>query len=209
MSDATSATTHVRPVLFAGLLAVTLAAGTVGPGHYTDIHGPPGHEPAVNGVTNADESLQRLAWLRGTWVGNVNADRVEETWSAPAHDSIIGMFRWQSGGRTTLYELLSIKAEEGVPILRLRHFDSVFEPWKSELGGVASLPLAESGDARALFRNTSDVGGIASCEYSLDDGGSLNIAVNFKDPQRPALSFSLRPVRGEAPGHGQPHSPGR
>lgn len=190
-----------RPIFSAGLIvaATVLTAATAWSGLGDAGFGPPPEGQATGTATAAalaDECLQPLAWLGGVWVGDVNGDRVEETWSEPSHDSILGMFRWQSKGRTTLYELLSIKAQAGVAVLRLRHFDAGFEPWKSELGGVAALPLAESGESHALFRNDSDVGGIAACGYRLDTQGRLVITVSFKDPQRPELSMVLERAGG-------------
>lgn len=136
--------------------------------------------------------LATLAFLKGTWGGTMNGDPVEETWSAPSADTIIGMFRWQHDGATTMYELLAIKNEPEGPTLRLRHFDAKFEPWKNEAAGVAAMRAAEVSENRVLFKNESDVGGLASCEYHRTNPDTLAITVSFKDAKREPLKFELK-----------------
>lgn len=136
--------------------------------------------------------LAALAFLKGTWSGTMNGDPVEETWSAPIGDTIIGMFRWQHDGATTMYELLAIKNEPEGPTLRLRHFDAKFDPWKNELAGVAPMRAAELSEHRVLFKSETEVGGLASCEYHRTNPDTLGITVSFKDTKRPALKFELK-----------------
>jgi len=121
-------------------------------------------------------------------------DRVEETWSSPAGGSIVGMFRWMDGegGRTTMYELLAITAEDGVATLRLRHFNGAFEPWKGECEGVAALRATVVEPGRVVFSNAGETGGLAACEYASADGKSLRITVRFRDAARAALEFDLK-----------------
>ncbi|MBL8756815.1 MAG: hypothetical protein JNK35_00115 [Phycisphaerae bacterium] len=161
----------------------------------------PAAEPAVVRVP-----LESLAFLGGTWVGTVGKDRVEETWSSPAGGSIVGMFRWMGaeGGRTTMYELLAITVEDGVPTLRLRHFNGGFEPWKGECEGVAALRATVIEPGRVVFSNAGETGGLAACEYASADGKSLRITVRFRDAARAALEFDLkRAGPGEAGAQGK------
>lgn len=152
--------------------------------------------PATATPASDPECLKPLAWLAGSWTGTMEGDPVEETWSGAMGDSIIGMFRWQHEGKTVLYEMLAIKAEGSTPTLRLRHFDSKFNPWKDELVTIATLPLAESSTSSVLFKNNTNIGGLASCEYRRT-GDTLAITVSFKDDSREALKFTLMRAKQE------------
>ena len=78
----------------------------------------------------------------------------EETWAEPIGDSLVGMFRWVAGDRTTLFELMSIEAsEEHGLVFRLRHFHPGLEPWDSQKDGPLTDPLFDLGDQRVVFEN--------------------------------------------------------
>lgn len=138
------------------------------------------------------ESLTQLAFLKGAWAGDMHGDPVEESWSGPGGDSIMGMFRWNSDGKTTMYELLSIKDEGGTAVLRLRHFGNDFTPWKGECEGVAALKATEVKPNLVVFTNDSGVGGLAACRYECPSPNLLKVKVSFKDEKREALEFELK-----------------
>ena len=84
----------------------------------------------VSGFARAQETpaparavLTDLAWLSGNWVDESEGGLSEETWTEPFGDSMLGMWRYVTGGKARVFELLAITAgPEGV-VLRLRHFD--------------------------------------------------------------------------------------
>lgn len=146
-----------------------------------------------NGDVATKVSLSSCAFLAGSWIGTLEGGAAEETWSMPRGDSIIGMFRWHNPDNTTnMYELLSIRQEADGPVLRLRHFDKNFEPWKSESAGVAGMKAEVLGPARVIFRNSGDTGGLASCEYHCPTADQLLITVSFKAASREPLKFDLK-----------------
>ncbi|MGD9689304.1 MAG: DUF6265 family protein [Phycisphaerales bacterium] len=160
--------------------------------------------PAVAPAPAEAKGLASLAFLHGTWSGMMGDDWVEETWSAPEGDSIIGMFRWLSAGKggtrsTTMWELLAITDEAEGPTLRLRHFGKDFMPWKSETSeqGVAAMRASTIEKDRVVFTNAGSHGGLSSVEYARK-GGVLHIAVAFKDPARETLRFELERSGGGA-----------
>lgn len=139
----------------------------------------------------SSESLTRFKFLAGAWKGTIQEDLVEEHWSEPAGDALIGMFRWVGkDGKTRLYELLTIRIEAEGPTLRLRHFDGSFTPWASEAAGVPALRLSESTANRAVFTNVATTG-LKSCDYAVQ-GDELTIIVSFHDANRPPLRFQLK-----------------
>jgi hypothetical protein len=43
-------------------------------------------------------SVDALGWMSGRWVGEHEADRIEEWWSEPYAGMMLGMFRWHRDG---------------------------------------------------------------------------------------------------------------
>ncbi len=67
--------------------------------------------------------LSDLSWMAGRWVDDSDGNLSEEVWTSPEGDSMMGMWRYLSGGRTRIYELLTITVEADGIVMRLRHFD--------------------------------------------------------------------------------------
>ncbi|MCW5765369.1 MAG: hypothetical protein KIT68_05280 [Phycisphaeraceae bacterium] len=159
----------------------------------------PADRPAPKAADRA--ALEKLAFLAGTWTGAMGKDSVEETWSVPRGDTIVGMFRWQlPDGTTSMYELLAIRAEAAGPTLRLRHFDGAFEPWKAEAGGLAAMPATVLEPGRVVFTTEGDKGGLTSVEYHCPTADELRITVNFRQAGREPLNFTLKRASARAGG---------
>ncbi len=106
----------------------------------------------------AGHHVADLGWLSGTWVGSVEAGDVsEETWTKPVSGSMLGMWRWLSGGKPRVLELLAISAEDGRPVLRRRHFDATLKAWE-EKDAPLVLALVRSGPAEAAFEGPGSKG---------------------------------------------------
>jgi hypothetical protein len=59
-------------------------------------------------AVTATIGLEALAWLGGSWIIDDGKQRVEEFWSAPADDSMIGMSRTLRDGKTQSFEFMRI-----------------------------------------------------------------------------------------------------
>lgn len=154
-------------ILRSALCAITLLVGVC----LTSAH---------DSVYAADEvkttSLDRLAWLSGQWVIDNGKQRIEESWSAPAPDMLIGMSRTLRDGKTVTFEFLRIVArEDGVyyiaqprgrpPVeFRLHSFDG------SEL--VFVNPGHADHLQRIVYRKNSD-GTMTARVEGTDDGKSF------------------------------------
>jgi hypothetical protein len=125
---------------------------------------------------NAGPGLDSLAWMAGHWVGTSATDVSEEVWLPATADAMVGMWRWASGGRMRLYELLTIAREQERIVLRLRHFRPDLEALE-EKGTPFVLPLVKSGPGEAAFE------GIGS------DGGPLRIS--YRRPSADVLEASV------------------
>jgi hypothetical protein len=75
-------------------------------------------EPAPLTATLAD-----VAFMAGHWVDASPEHLSEEVWTEPSGDSMLGMWRYVARGQAKVLELLTLKAEGGFVVLRLRHFD--------------------------------------------------------------------------------------
>lgn len=97
--------------------------------------------------------LEQYAWLTGHWAGVADGSSVEEHWSPPLGDSMVGMFRSVSGdGRTKFYELMVIEMEGDQTVLRLIHYSRGMLRWEDEDKPV-SYRLAPSPEGELVFVN--------------------------------------------------------
>jgi hypothetical protein len=87
-----------------------------------------GAEQTPTSVTAAASTkkarIEDLAFISGHNRGEMDGGIIDEHWSEPAGDSLIGMFRYIKGSKVERYELLSIENSPNGPVLRLKHFDS-------------------------------------------------------------------------------------
>jgi Domain of unknown function (DUF6265) len=67
--------------------------------------------------------LSDLSWMSGRWIDDSGGNLSEEIWSAPSGDSMMGMWRYVSGGEVRIFELLTVSVEPTGIVMRLRHFD--------------------------------------------------------------------------------------
>ena len=67
--------------------------------------------------------LSDLSWMAGRWIDDSGGNLSEEIWSAPSGDSMMGMWRYVSGGEVRIFELLTVSVEPTGIVMRLRHFD--------------------------------------------------------------------------------------
>lgn len=140
--------------------------------------------------------LAALSWLAGSWRGGYEGrrgvDYVEEWWSQPTGESIMGAFRWVNpDGSPRMFELLTITKETDGVFLRLRHIDAKGVSWE-EKDKPLTLKLSESGENRAVFERIDQTTVPAKVVYHRR-GDVLAIDVIFPAEQgNPPLEFRLR-----------------
>ena len=62
--------------------------------------------PELQTAKAPDNSINRLAWLTGSWQGPVNGGLLEETWLPPKADTISALVRFTKDGRTEFIEII-------------------------------------------------------------------------------------------------------
>jgi hypothetical protein len=138
-------------------------------------------------------TLRDLAWIAGRWVGEEGGGLSEEIWSAPAGDSMIGMWRWVEGGRLRLYESLAlVETGDGV-VMRLRHLAADGASREDKQRPV-NLRLVAGGDRRAVFEGAEPQATVR-LSYELTAPDSLRVVLEKQAPGQAPKSESFVLVR--------------
>jgi len=133
--------------------------------------------------------LAAVAFLEGHWVGGEGTDRSEEIWTPPAGRSMVGLWRYVIGGQARVVELLSLTAEEGGVVLRLRHFDAKLVARETRDKPVA-LKLVRSGPGEARFEGPA-VGEPGDVVLSYRQAGPDGLSVTLEKRGKPQ-TFEFR-----------------
>lgn len=88
-------------------------------------------------------TLENLAWLTGCWEGRQGQAIIEEIWSKPRGGSMIGLGRTVKDGKTTSFEFMQFREENG---------SLVFLPQPQGGAGVP-FPLKDSFVEKLTFEN--------------------------------------------------------
>ena len=110
-------------------------------------------DPSTDSGKEHSAGLKSLAFMQGVWEGKSSSGAyVEEAWSSPQGDSLVGYCRFIKESRTTFYELLAVVRLADSTVLRMKHLNADFVPWadKDEAG---DLKLISSSDSEATFDN--------------------------------------------------------
>ena len=138
----------------------------------------------------AGPALSDFAWLAGRWVDDSGGNLSEEIWSAPSGDAMQGMWRYVVEGKARIYEILTISADEGGLVMRLRHFDPKLVA-REEKAAPVTLKLVSSAAQSATFEGPEASGsGQVRLTYVLAPDGLLNVTLE-KDGKK-AGGFSFR-----------------
>jgi hypothetical protein len=131
-------------------------------------------------------ALADLAWISGQWVGTLDGARSEEVWTAPAGDSMLGMWRLVSDGQARVLELLTITAEPEGPVLRLRHFSRTLVA-REEKDEAVVVPLKTWGPREAVFEGQG-TDGVLRLTYRSPDASTLTVLLEHGS-QRDSFAF--------------------
>lgn len=106
---------------------------------------------SVFGQVKAD--LKQLNFMAGKWVGSIAWGDMEEYWSEAMGDNMVCAFRCVKDGKVMFYEFIVIESsEEGVPVMRLRHFNRGNIAWE-EKDKPNEYPLAKLEQNKAVFES--------------------------------------------------------
>jgi hypothetical protein len=92
----------------------------------------------------AKTTLNDLAWMAGSWSGSARGIEMEEHWTAPKGDSMIGIHRDVGKGRTMSFEFLRIE-QQGDQI--------VYLSMPNGRSPATPFPLKDASANRVVFEN--------------------------------------------------------
>lgn len=121
---------------------------------------------SVKQVGAAAPDLSELAWMAGNWTGTQDGLEMEEYWQAPKGNTMLGLHRDVTGGRTVSFEFIRIEATtNGITY------------WASP-GGRPATPfsLIELKGKRVVFENAKH-DFPQRIIYWLSDDGSLHARI--------------------------------
>ena len=110
-------------------------------------------QPKQRKVKAPDNSINRLAWLTGSWQGPVNGGLLEETWLPPKANTISALVRFTKDGRTEFIEIIKIEKVENSFELRLQLYDPPMRP-RSEKPHIFKLSKIEKN--KIIFQGISE-----------------------------------------------------
>ncbi len=137
-----------------------------------------------------DSSVARLSWLAGCWESVRGDRRVEEQWMAPRGGTMLGMSRTVTGTRTSEFEFMQIREQEGRLVFIAR-------PSGQSEASFSSIELTAS---KVVFENSAH-DFPQRVIYRLEGDGSLAARIEgMKGGEARGVDFPMRPTR--CPGGG-------
>jgi hypothetical protein len=88
----------------------------------------------------ARTSLDVFDWLVGQWQGTGLEGQIEEVWTGPVGNQMLGMFRLSVDDEVKIYELMTLVDEQGKVTLKVKHFGPDLTAWEDR-GEYAQFEL--------------------------------------------------------------------
>ncbi len=130
-----------------------------------------------------EREVQLFAWLTGTWEMSQGARHVEEVWSTPTANAMIGTSRTIADNRTTEFEFLRLEK---------RGADLFYVPQPGGRPPVA-FKLTSADGGRFIFENTTGEDRVSRIEYRREgDDGLLARVEGAQDGKPFTLEYRYR-----------------
>ena len=114
--------------------------------------------------------ISDVNWLTGHWRGQGLGGDADEMWSAPSAGTMVGTFRLIQNDKLAFSEYFVIMEENGSLVLRLKHFDPLFNGWEKK-DKFVEFKLIRVDGKTAFFDGLT---------YRLDADGKLHAVVAMK-----------------------------
>lgn len=122
-----------------------------------------------------------LNFIAGKWRTVHAWGELEEIWSAPSGNNMIGSFRCTKDGKAVFYEFISIEQEkEAMPVMYLRHFGPGNIAWEEknkpvkylleEITADKAVFVKEDKSGKMIYFRQSLIGLIVTLESKSKDG---------------------------------------
>ena len=127
----------------------------------------------------AADKLAKISWMQGSWTATVDGDSLDEFWSPPRADSMIGMFRWLKKDGLWMSEMLSIVTDGDNIVLRIKHFDHVMVGWE-EKDKPLTLPMVTQSSDESVFETQDKAERLT---YRKTDADTMDVLLEGKDQE--------------------------
>ncbi|WP_298366896.1 DUF6265 family protein [uncultured Lutibacter sp.] len=104
----------------------------------------------LNDKNSPNASINDVSWIAGYWVGDALGGHVEEVWTTPLGDSMMGSFKLVIDEKVKFYEFCTISQENKSLILRIKHFNNDLKGWEEKENSV-EFPLVKLETNKAYF----------------------------------------------------------
>ncbi len=84
------------------------------------------------GESSPNATLDRVAWIEGSWRGEALGGKVEEIWSPPLGGSMMFSFKLVHEGKISFYEFGHIQEKDNTLVLQLKHFNGDLTGWETQ-----------------------------------------------------------------------------
>ncbi|QYK52856.1 MAG: hypothetical protein KF824_11405 [Fimbriimonadaceae bacterium] len=101
--------------------------------------------------------INQLAFFAGHWQGTRGDAWVEEWWSAPKDDILMGSFRMHSKGKLVFSESIRLSITEKTVEMGLKHFSPDFTGWE-EKNETTKFALTAIKSNQAIFYHADEKG---------------------------------------------------
>ena len=136
---------------------------------------PPEATDLPEGSGGLEATVEDLAWLAGSWRGDMSGSEAQEVWSKPAQGALMGMFRLLGKERTSVFEFLLIEQEEDGLQLRFQHFGPGYRVWEKD--GPLEFRLSSTDGRLFTFESPDPTQAPSRITYSRPSEGKLIVTV--------------------------------
>ena len=134
-------------------------------------------------AAKAPKALTDLAWIAGDWVGDQGGAWIQEMWSQPEGDTMMGMFRLVQDGQLVFTEFMSIEQADGDPVLRIKHFDPGLLGWEEKQESMI-FELKELTPGKVVFETEME----GHPEYLTYERNGDTLVVTLEKPAKDSRS---------------------
>ena len=117
----------IRLIFTSMLFVCTLTAPLVAQTEFADKMRSEINEAAIAGV-----SIDDFAWMAGHWECEAFGGIAEDIWAPPRGGYMVGLFRSTTEKGVNFYEIITIGEQDGVFMMRLKHFTPELHGWETK-----------------------------------------------------------------------------
>lgn len=137
--------------------------------------------------------VKDLAFMAGTWTLHHEWGDMEEFWGPPMGDNMVSSYRCVKEGKIQFYEFVVIEQVNGLPVMKMRHFNPGNIGWE-EKDKPLTYKLIALSKARVVFQSAD--GGV-KLTYERLNNKHLNVILDEKDKKgiwkKEVFSYTLKP----------------